>query len=65
MERVKTESNVKAYSALAEPLLLNFIAAGEGRESAICDAASSLPVIEILDQIYRRAELYPSVIGIV
>jgi predicted dehydrogenase len=44
----------------AERLLLNFVAAIDGREPAVCDAASSLPVIAILDQIYKFAARYPS-----
>jgi predicted dehydrogenase len=51
------------YRSFAEPLLLNFLAASEKRESAMCDAASSLPVIEILDEIYRLARRYPAKLG--
>jgi predicted dehydrogenase len=51
------------YGSHAEPLLLNFLAASEKRESAVCDAASSLPVIEILDKIYRLARQYPAKLG--
>lgn len=51
------------YGSYAEQLLLNFLAASEKRESAICDAASSLPVIEILDKIYRLARQYPAKLG--
>lgn len=51
------------YGSYAEPLLLNFLAASEKRESAVCDAASSLPVIEILDDIYRLAGHYPANLG--
>jgi predicted dehydrogenase len=49
----------------AERLLLNFLAASEKRESAVCDPASSLPVIELLDNIYRSALRYPATIGYV
>ena len=51
------------YGNLAEQVLLNFIAASERREQPICDAASSLPVIELLDQIYHQAELFPASLG--
>jgi predicted dehydrogenase len=47
----------------AEQVLLNFLAASEKREAAVCDAASSLPVIELLDEIYRRAAKYPAALG--
>lgn len=49
----------------AEQLLLNFLAASEKREPAICDPASSMPVINILDEIYRSARRYPSALGYV
>jgi predicted dehydrogenase len=51
------------YSNLAEQVLLNFIAACEHREQVVCDAASALPVIEILDQIYDHARHYPASVG--
>jgi hypothetical protein len=41
-------------------LLLNFLAASERREPAFCDPASSMPVIDILDEIYRSARRYPA-----
>lgn len=47
----------------AEMLLLNFLAACEGREPVICDAASSLPVIDILDATYKAAARYPATVG--
>jgi predicted dehydrogenase len=49
----------------ANRLLLNFLAASQGRESPVCDAASSLPVIDILDQAYRSARHYPATLGAV
>jgi predicted dehydrogenase len=49
----------------AEQLLLNFLAASEKREPAVCDAASSLPVIELLDEIYRVDCRYPAAVGCV
>lgn len=51
------------YASHAGPLVLNFLAASEMRESAVCDAASSLPVIEVLDEIYRLARQYPAELG--
>jgi predicted dehydrogenase len=51
------------YRSYAEPLLLNFLAARDNREPAVCDAESSLPVIDILDEIYRRARQYPAALG--
>ena len=51
------------YRSYAEPLVLNFLAASEKREAAVCDAASSLPVITILDEIYRQARQYPATLG--
>jgi UDP-N-acetylglucosamine 3-dehydrogenase len=51
------------YSKHAESLLLNFLAATEKREPAICDARSALPVIDILDEIYRSARRYPENFG--
>jgi predicted dehydrogenase len=53
------------YRSFGEPLVLNFLAASEKREAAVCDAASSLPVIDILDVIYREAGRYSDVIGYV
>jgi predicted dehydrogenase len=46
-------------------VLLNFLAASEGREPVVCEAASSLPVIDILDQAYRIAGRYPETLGAV
>ena len=51
------------YSAYADAVLLNFVAASENREPAVCDAASSLPVIALLDEIYRGARRYPAELG--
>ena len=51
------------YGDLAEHVLLNFFAASERREQAVCDAASALPVIELLDQIYLQAGLFPANLG--
>jgi predicted dehydrogenase len=49
----------------AEQLLLNFFAASEKREPAICDPASSMPVIDILDEVYQSARRYPAALGYV
>jgi predicted dehydrogenase len=49
----------------ADLLLLNFLAASEGREPAVCDAASSLPVIDVLDEAYRCAQRYSATLGAV
>jgi predicted dehydrogenase len=51
------------YSHFAEQVLRNFIAASEQREPAVCNAASALAVIELLDQIYHHAGLYPASLG--
>lgn len=48
-----------------ERLLTNFLAACEGREPAVCEAASSLPVIDLLDGVYRNACQYPISLGAV
>lgn len=50
---------------LPDRILSNFIAAAEGREEAKCEAASSLPVIDMLDEIYKSAKLYPDTPGAV
>jgi predicted dehydrogenase len=63
IDRVVTRPPPGAAESVGEELLLNFVAAGEGREAAVCDAASSLPVIEILDEIYRIAHRYPTDLG--
>jgi predicted dehydrogenase len=48
---------------LSDRILSNFVAAATGREKAICEATSSLPVIDILDEIYRCAKHYPETPG--
>jgi predicted dehydrogenase len=53
------------YCGIAEQVLLNFLAASHKREQAVCDAASSLPVIDLLDEIYRVAGRYPAALGTV
>lgn len=64
----RPQSVVNAQAAGASPadlLVLNFLAACEKREPAICDAESSLPVIAILDEIYNRAGRYSETLGAV
>jgi hypothetical protein len=46
-------------------VLLSFVAASHKDEQAVCDAASSLPVIDVLDEIYRVADRYPVALGAV
>jgi predicted dehydrogenase len=58
-----TAHTAAAGAAHAELLLFNFLAACEKKERAVCDAASSLPVIEILDQVYALAERYSAQVG--
>lgn len=48
---------------ISDRILSNFVAAATDRESAMCEAASSFPVIEILDEIYRCAEHYSETPG--
>jgi predicted dehydrogenase len=60
--RVNNTANLTGTTH-AEALFLNFIAAGEGREKPICDAVSSQPVIEVLDQVYTHAARYPVALG--
>lgn len=63
IDRVVTPAPTGHVKSIGEELLLNFVVAGEGREAAVCDAASSLPVIKILDEIYRIAHRYPIDLG--
>ena len=50
---------------LSGRVLGNFLAAAAGIEKATCEATSSLPVIDILDKIYRCAKQYPGTLGAV
>ncbi len=59
----RIKSGAPGDATHAEALILNFIAASEGREAPICDAVSSQPVIEILDQAYTHAARYPVAVG--
>lgn len=52
------------YNKLAANILQNFVDAVDQKEPPICDGASSLPVIALLDKIYRSASLYPTEVGI-
>lgn len=52
-------------SSIAERVLLNFLAVGNRREQPVCDAADSMPVIELLDKVYQDAGRYPVQIGAV
>ena len=61
--RITARPTIKAFATFADDLLTNFLAAAQGWEAAICDPASSLPVIETLDEIYRLAVLYPATLG--
>src|ERR1035437_4823437 len=54
-----------SYNALADEVLGNFLAVTAGQSTLICPASSSLPVIEILDKIYRSAQKYPESVGVV
>lgn len=61
-ERVRVQA---ALGTAAERMILNFLASAEKRELPVCDATSSMPVITILDEIYRGAQRYPSGLGCV
>ena len=50
-------------ASLSDKALINFVAAATGREKAVCEATSSLPVIDILDEIYRHAKHYSETLG--
>jgi predicted dehydrogenase len=65
LTHVRAPQPVTSYGALAQLLVQNFVAAALGREALVCNAASSLPVIEVLDQIYQRAHRYPEALGAV
>jgi predicted dehydrogenase len=51
------------FAFLSNSILSNFVDATTGREKAMCEATSSLPVIEILDEIYMGAKHYPEAPG--
>ena len=63
------ETTIRATPAVggdpADRLILNFLECCNGQGTPVCEAASSLPVIDILDTIYRGATLYPARLGMV
>jgi predicted dehydrogenase len=63
--RISLQPKSVDFSFLADKVLNNFFAAANDGEVAICDGKSSLPVIEILDEIYQRARRYPEALGTV
>jgi hypothetical protein len=63
LKPIATSAESRDYAWHGEPLLLNFLAASQRRELPICDAASSIPVILVLDEIYRLANRYPPELG--
>ena len=65
VDRVEVGPRLVDFAYLSDKVLTNFLAAGEGSVEATCDAASSLPVIEILDHIYNGAARYPDAPGAV
>jgi len=50
---------------IPERVLLNLLAVWEGKAEPVCDAKSSLPVIAVLDELYRRSRLFASELGAV
>jgi predicted dehydrogenase len=65
IERVIVSPTIASYDLLADPLMADFLAAGLSRDTPRCDAASTMPVIELLDKIYLSAGRYPAKIGAV
>jgi predicted dehydrogenase len=63
--RLVVESHQADSAFLPVKILRNFVAAAMGREKAVCEATSSLPVIDLLDEIYRCANRYPETLGTV
>jgi predicted dehydrogenase len=61
--RVFARSPLAEYGDVAPLLIEDLLAATRDGRAPRCDAASSLPVIRILDEIYRRAERYPDAVG--
>jgi len=51
--------------SVADRVLLNIVAAAAGQEALVCSAESSLPVLDILDEIYRNARSYAATLGYV
>lgn len=50
---------------LADRVLLDFVEAAGGRQLPVCCAESSLPVLDILDDIYLNADRYAATLGYV
>jgi predicted dehydrogenase len=65
VRHVTASPTVASYELLADEVLANFLAAVVGREKPVCAASASMPVIEVLDDIYRSARCYSDVIGAV
>ena len=63
LRRFVVDSPRADSGSLSDRVLINFVAATTGRERAVCEATSSLPVIDILDEIYRCSEHYPETLG--
>ena len=63
--RIAAANPVDTFSDIATAVLSNFIAATQGQEVAICDASSSIEVIELLDVIYNQAVRFPAAVGLV
>jgi len=53
------------FEALAQEVLRNLAAAARAHERLVCDAASVLPVIDLLDEIYRCSDRFPEQLGMV
>jgi predicted dehydrogenase len=64
-ERRTLEGLDDDQGTLADRVLLDFMAAAEGHQPSTCSAESTLPVIDILDDIYRRAGTYEATPGYV
>jgi predicted dehydrogenase len=62
---VTASPTVASYELLADDVLTNFVDATKGQAAPLCAASASTPVIQILDEIYRSAQLYPAEIGAV
>jgi predicted dehydrogenase len=63
LEFVMASPTVASYDLLADDVLANFWEAAKGQADPLCSASASIPVIRILDTIYRSAQLYPADIG--
>jgi predicted dehydrogenase len=61
--RVTANPAIDSYRTLAGDVLSDFLAAAGGHGAPACPVRSSLPVIAILDEIYRSAVPWPAEIG--